>query len=355
MSDASSSCDLAHRRKPSHAYRSSGWRTSLCAALVAVCVASGLGHVSTARGESARGCHPTAIATDDRLIVPGERIGSLRLDGKITDIETMCGAGFVAVHGGPRKPQLFSLETWNPVGLWVQFDSVTGNVVWISVEVNDANPWREYRSADGVQLGMSKEDLVKVMGPPERAVTSGGYTSLYYDRRGIRFTLADFGRLAGRVGGIRVVWRSVLHGDGVVVPGQRISNVELGMDVGRALALLGGGYHEGEAQPGFQLYYWPQFGLSFVERQDVVIAVRAARQAPSDAAGIAYRTEGGLGQGSPEAEIEKTFGEPPPDADRISGGKHWLIYRARGVDFGLDDHAIVSIVDVFRSERHPAR
>jgi uncharacterized protein len=302
-----------------------------------------------ASGQDGIPCHQSARGITDRLIVPGERIGPLRLDQKISDIVQLCGPGVVAVEGGPRRAQLFSVQTWNPIGLWIQFDSMTGNVVWISIEVNDSDSWAAYSTADGIRLGTHKEELVRSMGTPERVVTEGGFTSFYYDRRGVRFTMADAGRFAGKVGSIRVVSRSTPRGDTTIVPGKRISSVEVGMGVDRAIALLGGGYHEGEAAPGVHLYYWPHLGLSILEKQGHVISVRAGRQTPADAADISYRTASGLGQGSMATEIKDAFGEPP-QTDRGSPGEQWFIFRHRGVAFGLDDRARVKTVDVFQPE-----
>jgi uncharacterized protein len=300
---------------------------------------------NSARGQDAIPCHQSA----DRLIVPGEQIGPLRLDQKISDIVKLCGPGTVAVEGGPRTSQLFSLQTWNPIGLWVQFDPMTGNVVWISIEVNDSDTWAGYSTADGVRLGIHKEDLVKTMGSPERIVTAGGSTSFYYDRRGVRFTLRDAGRFAGDVGSIRIVWRSIPHGDREIVPGKRISSAEVGAVVDDVVAMLGGGYHEGEAAPGVHLYYWPHLGLSVLEKQGHVISARAGRQKPADAAGISYRTAGGLGEGSMAADVKEAFGDTP-EIDRSPAGGQWLIFRNRGIAFGLDDHAKVTVVDVFQPE-----
>jgi outer membrane protein assembly factor BamE (lipoprotein component of BamABCDE complex) len=216
--------------------------------------------------------------------------------------------------------------------------------------VSGSNPWAEYATADGIRLGTRRQDLVSVMGPPERTVTGGGSTSFYYDRRGIRFTLSDTGPLAGKVGSMRVVWRSVPHGDTTAVPGKRISSVEVGMPVEQALALLGGGYHKGEAAPGVHVYAWPHLGLSFVERSGSVMSVRAGSQLPADAPGILYGTVDGLGRGSTAAQIKAVLGEPSRTDTSLPLGEHWWIFRARGIAFGLDNEGKVRLVDVFPPE-----
>lgn len=286
-----------------------------------------------------------ALVSSDRLIVPGERIGPVRLAGKINEIVKLFGAGKVS---GQRERELFMLQTWDALGLWVQLDPGTGNVVWISVDTSGSNPWAEHSTPDGIRLGTRQQDLVSVMGAPERTVTGGGATSFYYDRRGIRFTLADSGPLAGKVGAIRVVWPSVPRGDTLVVPGKRISSIEVGTPVDRVLAILGGGYHRGESSRGFHVYYWPHLGLSLVERSGRVISARAASHRASDAPGLRYGTADGLGRGSAATEVRRTYGDPPETGQTL-GWLSW-VYRSRGIAFALDNESRVLMIDVFLPE-----
>jgi hypothetical protein len=292
--------------------------------------------------------HPAALVSSDRLIVSGERIGPLRLDGKIDEVVKLFGPGTVRERSY-GTPELFVLQTWDAIGLWVQFDSMTGNIVWISVDTSGSKPWAEYSTPDGIRLGTRQQDIVSVMGTPERAVAEGGATSLYYDRRGIRFTLADTGPLAGKVGAMRIVWPSVPRGDTLVVPGKRISIIDVGAPVDRVLAILGGGYHRGEKSPGFHVYYWPHLGLSFVEQLGRVISVRAGSEIPADAPGLRYSTMDGLGRDSTVSQIRKVFGEPSK-AEPSTGSRFW-IYRSSGIAFELDNQQKVRLVDVFPPEK----
>jgi cytohesin len=70
---------------------------------------------------------PVTRTASDLVIAPGERIGPLRLNGSINDIENLFGTGATASEGGTGKSDLFSLKTWDEIGLWVRFDSMTGN------------------------------------------------------------------------------------------------------------------------------------------------------------------------------------------------------------------------------------
>jgi tetratricopeptide (TPR) repeat protein len=239
------------------------------------------------------------------------------------------------------------------MGVWIDFDPGTGNVLWIGTEASGSSPWAEYSTAEGVRIGARRDDVLAAMGAPERTVSAGGLTSLYYDSRGLRLTLVDTGPDAGAVREIRVVWPSVPRGDTLIVPGRRISTLEVGMPIDRALMQLGGGYHRGASAPGFHVYYWPHLALSLVETGGHAISLRAARDKPADALGIRYATAsnaGNLGEGSAPADVKRVFGEPQrtQSGPGKEGPSSW-IYDAWGIAFALDHEQKVSSVDVFRS------
>jgi tetratricopeptide (TPR) repeat protein len=286
-----------------------------------------------------------ALGTSDRSIIPGVRVGPLRLAGKIDELVKLFGSG---TRLNPERRGDPALETWDAIGLWVQFDEATGNIMSISV---DSIPklWAQHRTREGISLGTKEEEVVALFGAPERTVVGGPSKSLYYDRIGIRLTVAYIGPFAGKVGSLRVVWPSVPPGDTLIVAGKRISGIDVGMPIDKVLSALGGGYHKGESRPGVHIYYWPHLGLSVVERSGRVTSVRAARHGPSDAANIRYATSEGLGLGSRETEIKKVYGE---DAEKGPGGG-WLFwtYRSQGISFAFDENSRVTLVDVFPAEK----
>jgi hypothetical protein len=278
----------------------------------------------------------------DRLIVPGGRIGPLRLDAKVGEIVKLLGPGTLK-PGGWRFSKM---QTWDAMGVWIDFDPGTGNVLWIGTEASGSGPWAEYSTAEGIRIGAKRDDVLAGMGSPERTVSAGGLTSFYYDSRGLRLTLAATGPHAGTVREIRVVWPSVPRGDTLIVPGKRISTLEGGMPIDRALTQLGGGYHRGESAPGFHVYYWPHLALSVVETGGHVISLRAARDKPADALGIRYATADNLGEGSAVADVKRTFGEPQRTQSGKEGLNSW-IYDLWGIAFALDHEQKVRWVDVF--------
>jgi hypothetical protein len=281
----------------------------------------------------------------DRLIVPGERIGPLRLDAKVGEIVKLLGPGTPRPGGWSFSKG----QTWDAMGVGIDFDPGTGNVLWIGSEASDSSPWAEYSTPEGIRIGARRDDVLAAMGAPERTVSAGGLTSFYYDSRGLRLTLADTGPYAGTVREIRVVWPSVPRGDTLIVPGRRISTLEVGMPIDRALTQLGGGYHRGESAPGFHVYYWPHLALSVVETGGYVISLRAARHKPADARDTLCDRRN-LGEGSALADVKRTFGEP--QRTQSGPGKEGLnswIYDAWGIAFTLDHEQKVKLVDVFRA------
>jgi hypothetical protein len=137
----------------------------------------------------------------DRLIVPGERIGRLQLEGKLDEVTKIIGQG---IRRGRGLRDGTTTYTWDPIGLWLIADNATGNILWISVETGE-NPWRDLSTREGLRLGSSEEEVLAAMGKPLRTVSDGFAKSLYFDQQGIRFTFPTRGPMVGKVGALRVV------------------------------------------------------------------------------------------------------------------------------------------------------
>jgi len=287
------------------------------------------------------GVSAPTTSLSDRLIVPGERVGPVRLAGKVDEVVALFGRGTAR---GLGLWDWSVLHTWDAMGVWVVSDTGTGNVLWISIDTSGSDPWREHATSEGVRLGTHERDVISAMGTPERTFTEGGAKSLYYDRRGIRFTLPDRGPSAGQVGALRIVWPSVPRDDMLIVPGKRISSTEVQTPIAQVLATLDGGYHREEASGTSRIYYWAHLGLSVEEREGRVFSIRAIRDRPGDAAGLRYATVEGLGDGSTGDEIKRVYGDPG-EIRRCGGWRCW-VYRSRGISFALDDDLRTRSVDV---------
>jgi hypothetical protein len=286
---------------------------------------------------------PTAPVGDHSIIL-GERIGPIHLSHNISAVSKLFGKG---VEKRPGIWPWSSLFTWEPLGLWIIADQETGNIVWLSIDQRADKRWAaEFASPEGIRLGMKEESVREILGEPERKVSGGGSTSYYYDRRGVRLTFLDGGPSAGIVGSLRVVWPAIPRGDTTIVPGSRISGVEVTASVPKTLLVLGGGYGKFQIQ-GLQSYYWPHLGLGFLEKDGHVAAMRAMAET-KDIQTIRYLTPEGLGVGSTLAEVKATYGKPSASTKGPSG-QTLLVFRTRGIAFGLNEESVVTLVEVFTS------
>jgi len=319
--------------------------------------------ISHDRGTNvAVGAHKEGVASPtappvDHLIVPGQRIGPLMLNGTIEDIAKLFGPG---IEKGPSAwpGQGAMLHAWDSAGVWVISDKTSGNLLWISIEPNEFAHWNTYTTMDGLRIGVSESEIAAAMGKPERIVDENGMRSLYYDSRGIRFILGEKGAYAGKVAGIRIVWPSIAHGDVLIVPGKRISMISIGEELNKLLSVLGGGYLRTDNLRGEGVYYWPHLGLSLVEQAGRVASVRSGTNFLTDAANLHYRTSNGIGRDSSAAEITSMFGGPDqikPAEKRFIKAKQWWIYQVRGIAFALDDEQHIRVIDVFRPTGEPQR
>ncbi len=278
----------------------------------------------------------------DHSIILGERIGPIHLSDNISAVSKLFGRG---VEKRPGIWPWSSLFTWEPLGLWIVADQETGNIVWLSIDERADKRWAaEFASPEGIRLGI-KEQLVRdILGEPERKVSGGGSTSYYYDRHGLRVTFMDNGPSAGIIGSLRLVWPAIPRGDTTIAPGSRISAIEIGTSIPKALLVLGGGYGKFQIQ-GLQSYYWPHLGLGFLEKDGHVAAVRAIAET-KDSQVIRYLTPERLGIGSTLAEVSEAYGKPSASTAGPSG-QTFQVFRTRGIAFGFNQDSVVALVEVF--------
>ncbi len=273
---------------------------------------------------------PIAAQTaDSKLIVPGERIGQLRLASRVADLEVTFG------KGAPLHRGLWEFSTyydWPAIGLSVIADDVTGNTLWIAVCACGSNPWVGYATAEGLALGATEEQVVSAMGTPSRTFADANAKSIYFAAKGIAFTVPFQGPRAGKVGELRIYWKFGAPGDLTVVGGSRISSLALGMTTDQAIAVLGGGYIRHTRGPR-ETYNWPHYGLAMIANNGVTDQVTAAWNQQLEDVGVKYSTAQGLGFDSTAEQIRSAFGEP---AERVRQGDVDLwIYYSRGIAFGL--------------------
>lgn len=130
-----------------------------------------------------------AQPADDKLVVPGERIGPLKLASRLADLEAVYG------RATPQGRGLWDLSTmygWDAIGLRV-IAGTTGNVLWMSVCPCGSNPWAGFTTAEGLGFGATEEQVRAAMGPPSRTVGDASGKALHFAAQGIAFVFESGG------------------------------------------------------------------------------------------------------------------------------------------------------------------
>lgn len=269
-----------------------------------------------------------AQPADDKLVVPGERIGPLKLASRLADLEAMYG------RATPQGRGLWDLSTmygWDAIGLRV-IAGTTGNVLWMSVCPCGSNPWAGFTTAEGLGFGATEEQVRAAMGPPSRTVGDASGKALHFAAQGIAFVFESGGPQADKVSGVYVYWKHRSPGDTVVVLGRRISSVTVGAPVSAVQSQLGTGFTY--VRPGnFEVYHWPSYALAIFVQDGRVVQVDAYYDEYHDDLKIRYATTQGLGIGSTREEVRAAFGEPPQR--ELRGPIEAWVYMNQGIVFNV--------------------
>ena len=281
----------------------------------------------------------TAQTPDDKLVVPGQQIGALRLNAKLPEL--------IATYGressrGPGGYQGAIALDWSSIGLTVNGDARSGNLIQISIRSAGSNQWSGFATGEGVALETPQEKVIEALGAPTRSedgldillVRPGGSTSLAVAPRGLYYL--DKGIVFG-VHAPGIVKEIAVHrpirapGDTLVVPGERISGVRLDMPQDEVLRLLGGGFVE---PPPGEFHYWPHTGhyVHFVNGRVAQLQVTTSK--PTEWARIRYATAQGLGFKSTPDQVRRLLGEAQGQ-ERAGRYEAW-IYRSLGILFVFD-------------------
>lgn len=132
--------------------------------------------------------------SDDRLIVPGERIGKWTLDVTASQVEAMVrpahlppnmGSGILDVRPGNDVREGVRTLFWPHVffGIGVN-DLQTGKAIYL-VTVS-----REYKTTKNVGPGMIEESITQAYGPASATTSvTGGVTRRIFDEAGVAFVI----------------------------------------------------------------------------------------------------------------------------------------------------------------------
>lgn len=135
---------------------------------------------------------PALSAPDDKLIVPGKRIGKWTLEMTIADLERMNGTARRILLRAGEAPDAdaarnFTFIYWN--GVNVGASTVDQKTVVDLAMFAEGTGWKLYKTDKGIGLVSTREQVLKAYGKPTAETTPGGRrpTRLIYDKVGIAF------------------------------------------------------------------------------------------------------------------------------------------------------------------------
>lgn len=148
---------------------------------------------------------------DDKLIMPGVRIGKWTLAMKIDDLVRMNGpAQIVPIVGGtaPVADTIhdYTIFLWNPLDLGAfTFDRK-------KVEVLGTGALMNYKTAKGIGLKSTRSETVATYGKPTaETIPRDGLTHLIYEKFGISFLFFNTGQIRNiyvfRPGTAKTFWK----------------------------------------------------------------------------------------------------------------------------------------------------
>lgn len=320
------------------------WLPSSCLFMVRACALIALFVLALPAPLWGQGAREAALG--DLLIVPGERIGGLRLAGSLSDIISILGDPTGQQRSPPSIYQYSTYYVWKLSGVTVVADDATGQILRIEVLADSSYGWAKVATRERVGIGVTKAQLTAALGEPTWEFRDGAGESIYFDRLGIRFFMATTGHETGRAVAVRVVWPHVMVGDGLIVPGERISSVTLRMTPDEIVRTLGGGNTKYQ-KLGVADYTWPHRGLRILAIGQRVQAIGVFSSFYVEGAGIKYATADGVAIGSSDAHVLQVWGEPFARR-KEEHTSVWWSYPSRGIAIGFDARSRVIWIHVAR-------
>jgi hypothetical protein len=121
-----------------------------------------------------------SFAQNDFLIVPGERVGDLRIGEDFSTVNSRLGNATAK-----RDLGMFTINAYQPSKTVVAVHNRNNQIF----SVMTANP--EYRMANGIKPGSSEADVRKAFGEPEEERNDEEYKQLFYLSKGVVFQIED--------------------------------------------------------------------------------------------------------------------------------------------------------------------
>ncbi len=157
----------------------------------------------------------TESATNDLLIVPGQRIGPLRVGMSITDATALMGTPKPAITNLVSVvltlPDGSTVFRWPPSSEAQQYGANSNDGFGVVADKAGAifeiqGPFDgRYHTAEGLHVGSKVSEVTKTLGAPPRQPTSGHERFYVYDQPGIVMLVQD-NRGASNYGLVNGMW-----------------------------------------------------------------------------------------------------------------------------------------------------
>ena len=135
----------------------------------------------------------TVEALGDRVVVPGERVGSVRIGMTYGDVRLLLGTGDCV------SCQSLAFVRYREVGLELAVTTPAGQLVTPSSCVTAISVHGDLECSGPVRLGARREEIADALGAPmivgQRALYAGG-ASVHFDEHGCAITFTVVSPLA---------------------------------------------------------------------------------------------------------------------------------------------------------------
>jgi len=254
------------------------------------------------------------LAKYDNFIVGGKRVGPVMLGKPLSKF-----AKFL----GPRKtsnPKFFDFPR-RGMALLVKNGIIEGIYVY--------SPG--YKTKKGIRVGSSVNVLKKKYG--NYLKTESG--AMIYTDIGLAFNEKDY-----KITRIMVVYPKPdpLLGDKLIVPGVRVGNIRLGMEIGRVKL------HWGKPTTIENMGKKSKFSIYKYNKKGMKIIVESGIVAGAQVLSYKYRTPEGIGVKSSRQQVIKTYGK------RFKSIKDSINYKSMGIGFYFHNGEVIEILLSPRSE-----
>ncbi len=130
-----------------------------------------------------------AQVPDDKLIVPGQRIGKWTLDMTVDDLDRMNGQGSQARTTEPGFQPGFSLRGWPEFGLLAGYREGQARVEYLSLSILvSTSGISSFKTREGIGISSKWEEVFSAYRWPSwQTRLTQGVTRAVYDQMGIAF------------------------------------------------------------------------------------------------------------------------------------------------------------------------